>query len=203
MRNPLPAVASAALLIGLAAVPAHADDPNQGNDAYVLEVDNTDITCDAPTSLTKVEGGLTDTISIEASSPIDKVTVKSGSKAQVVSQEFGQTGLVYWADIELTQDVSNYVAWTCPATSTIPPAAPTTPVPAVSTTTPATDTPTTPVATTTVPGGNGGTVPGVGAPDTGASGDSSPTVLLGSGLLLIASGTAGAFYLRRRAAVRG
>ncbi|HKX69426.1 MAG TPA: hypothetical protein VJN29_19590, partial [Intrasporangium sp.] len=115
----LSVVAGGGLALGLLAAPAFAqDDPNQGNPDLVLTVDNPEVSCDDPMPLPKVEGDLGSTIEFEAQSPIDKVTVKSGSKAEFVSADFSPTGPPYTGTITLTQDVSNYVIWVCVETPT-------------------------------------------------------------------------------------
>jgi hypothetical protein len=205
----LSVVAGGGLALGLLAAPAFAqDDPNQGNPDLVLTVDNPAVSCEDPMPLEKVEGDLGTTISFSAQSPIDKVTVKSGSKAEVVSATFSASGPPFTGTITLTQDVSNYVIWVCEPTPTTTP--PTTPPTTTTTTTPTTPpttttTTTTPTTTTTTPPGGGGMVtPGPGAPDTGGSDPSTPFGgLIGGAMLLAAGGLLAADILRRRGSTQG
>jgi hypothetical protein len=96
------------------AAPKGKGTPNQGDASKVLTVDNQQVSCAAPIAAPKVEGGgLGRTISVSADQPIDKVTVKSGKDAALVSASFDGTS----GTITLTKDVSNYVVWTCPGGS--------------------------------------------------------------------------------------
>ena len=217
----LSVVAGSGLALGLLAAPAFAqDDPNQGNPDLVLTVDNPAVSCEDPMPLAKVEGDLGTTISFSAQSPIDKVTVKSGSKAEVVSATFSASGPPFTGTITLTQDVSNYVIWVCkPTPTTTPPTTPptttttTAPPPTTTTTTPTTTTTTPPTTTTTTtpttttttpPGGGGMVTPGPGAPDTGGSDPSTPFGgLIGGAMLLAAGGLLAADILRRRGSTQG
>lgn len=110
-RRLLLATAGIPFAMALGAAPAAAAEaPNQGDPSKVLTVDNPNVKCAEPVPGAKVEGGLGRTIKVSASDPIDFVTVKSGSGAEVVSASFGTT----WGKITLSKDVSNYVVWTCP-----------------------------------------------------------------------------------------
>jgi hypothetical protein len=108
----------AVLLVGLVALAstglALAD---QGNPGKVLTVDNPNVSCESPVQGPKVEGELGRTIIVSAEDPIDFVTVKSGSGAVVVSAQFDTNS----GEITLSKDVSGYVVWTCPPTTTTPP----------------------------------------------------------------------------------
>src|SRR5918996_6440340 len=101
---------------------------NQGDPDKVLTVDNPNVSCESPVASPKVEGGLGTTISFSADAPIDFVTVKSGEGAVVVSAQFD----THTGQITLNKDVSNYVVWTCPPTTTT--TAPTTTVEQTTTT---------------------------------------------------------------------
>ena len=111
MRTTSRLLGCATALTLVAAPTAFAAGPNQGDPSKVLTADNTSVSCHHPVAGKKVEGGFGRTITVYSSSPIDKVTVKSGSKATVVSKSFSG---YYKATIKLSQDVSNYVVWTCP-----------------------------------------------------------------------------------------
>jgi hypothetical protein len=107
------ATALGALCLALSAGPAAATvAPNQGDASKVLTVDNAKVSCTNPTPLNKVEGELGRVIHVEANKPIDKVTVKSGKGAALVSEYF-DTEVGNWGFIELDKDVSNYVIWVC------------------------------------------------------------------------------------------
>jgi hypothetical protein len=111
------AAALGALCLGLSAGPAAANTapttaPNQGDASKVLTVDNPNVWCANPTPLNKVEGELGRVIHVEANKPIDKVTVKSGKGAALVSKYF-DAEVGNWGFIELDKDVSNYVIWVC------------------------------------------------------------------------------------------
>ena len=103
--------AAAVTALAVASGPASAGVPNQGNPAYVLKVDNPNVDCSCPTAGKKIEGGnLGRTLYLSSNSPIDFVTIKSGTGAYVVSASFD----TYKGKIKLSKDVSNYVVWTCP-----------------------------------------------------------------------------------------
>ena len=101
---------TAVFALGIAAGPAVAGAPNQGDPSKVLKVDNPCVWCKYPTPGKKVEGNFGRTIYVSSSNPIDFVTVKSGEGATVVSSSFD----TYKGKIKLSKDVSNYVVWTCP-----------------------------------------------------------------------------------------
>jgi hypothetical protein len=83
----------------------------------VLTVDNPNVSCESPVAGPKVEGELGQTIIVSAEDPIDFVKVKSGVGAVVVSAQFDTNQ----GQITLSKDVSSYVVWTCPPTTTTPP----------------------------------------------------------------------------------
>jgi hypothetical protein len=85
--------------------------------AKVLTVDNPNVSCESPVAGPKVEGELGRTIIVSADDPIDFVKVKSGVGAVVVSSQFDTNQ----GQITLSKDVSSYVVWTCPPTTTTPP----------------------------------------------------------------------------------
>lgn len=129
---------------GLAADP---DPPNQGDPDKVLTVSSGYACSGTVVPGTKVEGGgLGPTITVSASSPIVKVTIKSGSKAELVSATWSPDYLS--GTITLSQDVSNYVVWTCAGTTTT--TTDTTTTTSTDTTT-TTTTETTPTTTETTP----------------------------------------------------
>jgi hypothetical protein len=117
----------------------------QADPSKVLTVDNPNVSCESPVAGTKVEGELGRTITVSAEDPIDFVRVKSGVGAVVVSAQFDTNR----GQITLSKDVSSYVVWTCPPTTTTPP--PTVTVPPTTsppTTSPPTSTTETPPSTT-------------------------------------------------------
>ena len=145
----------------------------QGDPDKVLTVDNPNVSCESPVAGPKVQGSLGTTISFSADAPIDFVTVKSGEGAVVVSAQFDtNTG-----QITLSKDVSSYVVWTCPPTTT-------------------TEAPTTSVEeTTSSVGGVSSTQPGGGVlPFTGRT--SLPMLLAAA--VLLGLGAASLFAGRRR-----
>jgi hypothetical protein len=89
----------------------------------VLTVDSPNVSCASPVPGPKVEGELGGTISVSTQDPIDFVTVKSGVGAVVVSAQFD----THHGQITLSKDISGYVVWTCPPTTTTPPPTVTTP----------------------------------------------------------------------------
>src|SRR6266487_1206116 len=105
----------------------------------VLTVDNPNVSCKSPVAGPKVEGELGQTIIVSAEDPIDFVKVKSGVGAVVVSAQFDTNQ----GQITLSKDVSSYVVWICPPTTTTPPPTMTSP----ETTSPPTVTATSPPTT--------------------------------------------------------
>jgi hypothetical protein len=95
----------------------------QGNPSKVLTVDNPNVSCESPVPGPRVEGELGQTIVVSAVDPIDFVTVKSGVGAVVVSAQFDTNQ----GQITLSKDISSYVVWTCPPTTTTPPPTETSP----------------------------------------------------------------------------
>jgi hypothetical protein len=114
------ALAIAGLTAGVAVsgLSANAGDPpNQGDPTKVLTV-MSGYACDgAVTPGSKVEGsGLGPTIAVSAATPIVKVTIKSGDKAELVSATWAAD--FRSGTITISQDVSNYVVWTCAGNGT-------------------------------------------------------------------------------------
>jgi len=118
MKRSLTIVSACALAIaGLAAgiavtgLSANTGPPNQGDPDKILTVVS-GYQCSGDLGfLPKVEGGLGQTITVTATSPIVKVTIKSGEKATLVSASWAADFLS--GTITISQDVSNYVVWTC------------------------------------------------------------------------------------------
>ena len=120
MRRSLSIAAACALAIagltagdavsGLSASPG--DPPNQGDPTKVFTVAS-GYACDGTVVPgPKVEGqGLGRTIAVSAATPIVKVTIKSGDKAELVSAAWAAD--FRSGTITISQDVSNYVVWTC------------------------------------------------------------------------------------------
>ncbi len=103
------------LALALTASSAPAGDvPNQGNPDKVFTVDNPNVSCENPVPGKKVEGDFGPKIHVSANSPIDFVTIKSGKDAYEVWSEFD----TFSGKIKISKDVSNYVVWTCPGTTT-------------------------------------------------------------------------------------
>jgi hypothetical protein len=122
MRNKLQAVTKferrafllgVVLLVGLATLGltglagAAQIDPNP----TVQLVDNPTVSCESPVPSVPVVGQLGDTITVSAKDPIDFVLVKSAPGAEIVTADFvaGQ--------ITLTENITSYVVWTCPTTT--------------------------------------------------------------------------------------
>jgi hypothetical protein len=116
-----------ALVVALLPSAALGQEVNQGDSDYVFTMDNPGISCPDPTPGTKVEGSLPTTINIITDAPIDYVTIKSGTHAAPVEATFYNVFIWpeyfvgYGATITITQDVSNYVPWTCPPDETLQP----------------------------------------------------------------------------------
>lgn len=135
---------------GLSANPGD-DPPNQGDPDKVFTVAS-GYQCDGTVVAgPKVEGpGLGRTITVTATSPIVQVTIKSGAKAALVSATWAtdyESGT-----ITISQDVSNYVVWTCAGgattTGTTETTSTTGTTPTTTQTTPTTTETTSPTATT-------------------------------------------------------
>lgn len=123
MRNKLKAVTKferrvfllgVVLLVGLATLglTGLAGAAEIGPNPTVQLVDNPTILCEAPVPSVPVVGQLGETITVSTEDPIDFVLVKSARNAEVVTADFvaGQ--------ITLTENITSYVVWTCPATVT-------------------------------------------------------------------------------------
>ena len=123
MRNKLQAVTKferrafllgVVLLVGLATLgfTGLAGAAQLGPNPTVQLVDNPTVSCERPVPSVPVVGQLGETITVSAEDPIDFVLVKTAPNAEVVTADFvaGQ--------ITLTENVTSYVVWTCPATIT-------------------------------------------------------------------------------------
>jgi hypothetical protein len=125
---------------------ADPDPPNQGDPDKVLTV-LSGYTCSGTVMPGAKQGdnaGLGPTITVSATAPIVRVTIKSGSKATLVSAAWATD--YRSGTITISQDVSNYVVWTCAGTTTTT----TETTPTTTETTPTT-TETTPTTTATTP----------------------------------------------------
>jgi hypothetical protein len=114
----LGALAAIGLATGLATAGlVETNPPNQGDPDKVLTVESGYNCSGTMVAGEKVEGGdLGPTITVTATSPIVQVTIKSGSKAEVVAATWSADFLS--GTITIAQDVSNYVVWTCSGTTT-------------------------------------------------------------------------------------
>jgi len=123
MRNKLQAVTKferrafllgVVLLVGLATLglTGLAGAAQLGPNPTVQLVDNPTVSCEQPVPSVPVVGQLGETITVSAEDPIDFVLVKTAPNAEVVTADFvaGQ--------ITLTENITSYVVWTCPATTT-------------------------------------------------------------------------------------
>ena len=123
MRNKLRAVTKferrafllgVVLLVGLATLglTGLAGAAQIGPNPTVQLVDNLAVSCESPVPSVPVVGQLGETITVSAEDPIDFVLVKSAPNAEVVTADFvaGQ--------ITLTENLTSYVVWTCPAATT-------------------------------------------------------------------------------------
>jgi hypothetical protein len=123
MRNKLKAVTKferrafllgVVLLVGLATLGltglASAD--QIGPNPTVQLVDNPTVSCESPVPSAIDAGRLGDTLTVSTEDPIDFVLVKTAPGAEVVTADFvaGQ--------ITLTENITSYVVWTCPTTTT-------------------------------------------------------------------------------------
>ena len=124
------------LLVGLATLGfvgfAHADEPAPLR--MVLLVDNPNVSCESPVPGPHDLGQQGQTITVSAEDPIDFVTVKSSPDAEVVSAQFD----TFEGQITLSKNITAYVVWTCPPTTTTSPTSTTEAPPS-----------TTPISTTT------------------------------------------------------
>jgi hypothetical protein len=123
MRNKLKAVTKferrvfllgVVLLVGLAplGLTGLAGAAQIGPNPTVQLVDNPTISCETPVPSVPVVGQLGDTITVSTEDPIDFVLVKSAPNAEVMTADFN-TG-----EITLTENITSYVVWTCPTTTT-------------------------------------------------------------------------------------
>jgi hypothetical protein len=105
------------LLVGLATLGltglAGAD--QIGPNPTVQLVDNPTVSCESPVPSVPVVGQLGDTITVSADDPIDFVLVKSAPDAEV-SAQFDTTTSTS-GQITLSDNITGYVVWTCPATT--------------------------------------------------------------------------------------
>jgi hypothetical protein len=83
----------------------------------VLLVDNPNVSCESPVPGSLEVGQQGQTISVSAEDPIDFVTVKSTPDAEVVSAQFD----TFQGQITLSDNITAYVVWTCPSTTTTSP----------------------------------------------------------------------------------
>jgi hypothetical protein len=106
------------LLVGLATFyfTGLASAQQLGPNPTVLVVDNPEVSCQWPLPSASDAGQLGQTITVSAEDPIDFVLVKSTPGAEVVSAQFATSP----AQITLSEDVTSYVVFTCPATTTSP-----------------------------------------------------------------------------------
>jgi hypothetical protein len=134
------------LLVGLATLGfaglARADQPAPLR--LVLLVDNPNVSCESPVPGSLEVGQQGQTITVSAEDPIDFVTVKSSPDAEVVSAQFD----TFQGQITLSDNITGYVVWTCPPTTTT---SPTSTTEAPTTTTSPTTTTEAPTSTTSSP----------------------------------------------------
>ena len=127
MRNKLKAVTKferrafllgVVLLVGLATLGltglASAD--QIGPNPTVQLVDNPNVSCESPVPSAIDAGQLGDTLTVSTEDPIDFVLVKSAPNAEVVSAQLDTTSTS--GQITLTKNITSYVVWTCPTTTT-------------------------------------------------------------------------------------
>jgi hypothetical protein len=110
------------LLVGLATFyfTGLASAQQLGPNPTVLVVDNPEVSCQWPLPSASDAGQLGQTITVSAEDPIDFVLVKSTPGAEVVSAQFDTTTSTS-GEITLSEDVTSYVVFTCPATTTTSP----------------------------------------------------------------------------------
>jgi hypothetical protein len=101
------------LLVGLATLglTGLAGAAQIGPNPTVQLVDNPNLSCESPVPSVPVVGQLGETITVSAEDPIDFVLVKSAPNAEVSADFVG-------GQITLTENITSYVVWTCPATIT-------------------------------------------------------------------------------------
>jgi hypothetical protein len=125
MRNKLKAVTrferrafllGVVLLVGLATLGltglASAD--QIGPNPTVQLVDNPTVSCESPVPSAADAGQLGDTLTVSTEDPIDFVLVKSAPNAEVTAQ-FDTTSTS--GQITSTKNITSYVVWTCPTTT--------------------------------------------------------------------------------------
>jgi hypothetical protein len=123
MRNKLQAVTKferrafllgVVLLVGLATLglTGLASAAQIGPNPTVQLVDNPSVSCESPVPSVPVVGQLGETITVSAEDPIDFVLVKSAPNAEVTAQFDTTSG-----QITLTKNITSYVVWTCPTTT--------------------------------------------------------------------------------------
>lgn len=121
------------VLVGLATLGfvglAHADQVGPGR--LVLMVDNPNVSCESPVPSSADVGQQGETITVSAEDPIDFVVVKSSPDAEVVSAQFD----TFQGQITLSDNITGYIVWTCPATTTTSPTTTTTTTTSPTTTT--------------------------------------------------------------------
>jgi hypothetical protein len=102
------------LLVGLATLglTGLAGAAQIGPNPTVQLVDNPTVSCESPVPSVPVVGQLGETITVSAEDPIDFVLVKTAPGAEVVTADF------VGGQITLTESITSYVVWTCPATIT-------------------------------------------------------------------------------------
>jgi hypothetical protein len=102
------------LLVGLATLglTGLAGAAQIGPNPTVQLVDNPTVSCESPVPSVPVVGQLGETITVSAEDPIDFVLVKTAPGAEVVTANF------VGGQITLTESITSYVVWTCPATIT-------------------------------------------------------------------------------------
>jgi len=102
------------LLVGLATLglTGLAGAAQIGPNPTVQLVDNPNLSCESPVPSVPVVGQLGETITVSAEDPIDFVLVKTAPGAEVVTADF------VGGQITLTESITSYVVWTCPATIT-------------------------------------------------------------------------------------
>jgi hypothetical protein len=105
------------LLVGLATLGltglASAD--QIGPNPTVQLVDNLSVSCESPVPSAIDAGQLGDTLTVSTEDPIDFVLVKSAPNAEVTAQ-FDTTSTS--GQITSTKNITSYVVWTCPTTTT-------------------------------------------------------------------------------------
>jgi hypothetical protein len=130
MRNKLQAVTrferrafllGVVLLVGLATLglTGLAGAAQIGPNPTVQLVDNPDVSCERPVPSAIDAGQLGETITVSTEDPIDFVLVKTAPNAEVVNAQFDAiTTSQFQGQITLSENITSYVLWTCPATTT-------------------------------------------------------------------------------------